>query len=171
MSKMFIDKSTLGSPYRVSYNAIRNVGDPTLDGHHHDILSLLIHLADLLKKRRWEPSNQEVRVHTIDLFMRIRDSLAQHCEIEENLMRQKGYPLLKEHQEEHDLLLVRLDGFIYHCRRHGHPSFRLVKVLFAFGFWLTSMSRTPNSVIIYWPFHPKSFPHPVNSCRCLELNQ
>ncbi|MBF0416219.1 MAG: hemerythrin family protein [Magnetococcales bacterium] len=127
MSKMFIDKSTLGSPYRISYNALRNIGDPTLDSHHHDILSLLIHLADLLKKRRWEPSNQEVRVHTIDLFLKIRDSLAKHCEIEENLMRQKGYPLLKEHQEEHDLLLVRLDGFIYHCRRHGHPSFRLVK--------------------------------------------
>ncbi|MBF0435876.1 MAG: hemerythrin family protein [Magnetococcales bacterium] len=127
MSEMFIDKSTLGSPYRISYNVLRNIGDPILDGHHHDILSLLIHLADLLKKKRWEPSNKEIRVHTIDLFMKIRDSLAQHCEIEENLMRQKGYPQIEEHQEEHDLLLVRLDGFIYHCRRQGHPSFRLVK--------------------------------------------
>lgn len=127
MSKLFVDKSTLGSPYRVGHSSLQNIGEPLLDSQHHEILSQLIHLAELLKKKRWEPSNREIREHTIDLFMKLRETLAHHCEMEETLLRHKGYPLLGKHQEEHDLILVRLDGFIYQCRHHGHPSFKLIK--------------------------------------------
>ncbi|MBF0422065.1 MAG: hemerythrin family protein [Magnetococcales bacterium] len=159
MPKLFVDKTTLGSPHRIGYSYLLKIGHPELDQHHHDILSLLIHLAELIKKQKWVPGNKMIRDHVINLLTTIRDTMGKHAEAEENIMRHHGYPLLQQHEDEHDLLLVRLDGFIYHCRHHGHPSVKQVKD-FIRQWFLTHVNESDIQFRDFLLVEPAAPPHP-----------
>ena len=84
-------------PNRVQWNPDYSMGNQTLDRQHQDILAQCNNLADCLSDA--SPEGEQKFKTVFDALMA---QAGVHFSTEETLLTQCGYPLLEEHQNEHD---------------------------------------------------------------------
>lgn len=84
-------------PNRMQWNLGYSIGHETLDRQHQDILAQCNALADCLADAGQE---NDQKFETI--FNQLMARAGEHFSTEEALFAQFGYPMLEEHQNEHD---------------------------------------------------------------------
>jgi hemerythrin-like metal-binding protein len=84
-------------PNRVQWSPGYNMGHETLDREHQNILAQCNVLADCISDAAQE-SDQTFQ----QTFNTLMAQAAEHFATEEALLTQSGYPMLEEHQNEHD---------------------------------------------------------------------
>jgi len=84
-------------PNRMPWDAAYSLGNDTLDSQHRAILAQCNVLADCIADAGPE---SDLKFHTV--FKELMALAGEHFSTEETLLIQCGYPLLEEHQNEHD---------------------------------------------------------------------
>lgn len=84
-------------PSRVQWNPGYSVDNEILDGQHRNILAQCNILADCLTD-----ADQDCDQKFHNVFNELMSQARAHFSTEEALLTEWGYPLLEEHQNEHD---------------------------------------------------------------------
>lgn len=84
-------------PNRVQWSPAYSMGNETLDSQHQAILAQCNALADCIADAG---PQSELKFHTV--FKELMTQAGEHFTSEKTLLTQSGYPLLEEHQNEHD---------------------------------------------------------------------
>ncbi len=84
-------------PNRVQWSPSYSMGHETLDREHQNILAQCNVLADCISN-----ASQESDLEFHQTFTTLMAQATEHFATEEALLTQSGYPMLEEHQNEHD---------------------------------------------------------------------
>lgn len=84
-------------PNRVQWSSDYSMGHETLDRQHQGILAQCNNLADCLSD-----ASQEGEQKFKTVFDALMTQVGEHFATEETLLTLCGYPMLEEHQNEHD---------------------------------------------------------------------
>lgn len=96
-----------------TWNESYSVKVEKLDAQHKSVFDMINSLADAMRKGQGASAVQPT-------LTRLTKYLRTHIDDEEYVMRQRGYPKLAAHQEEHRLYLVRVERFKADVKETGN---------------------------------------------------